>query len=516
MTTLRKTLFAAGLLPVLPAGAQQLPNIVILMTDQQRADICGRAGFPLDVTPFADEMGAQGAWFSNAYTSAPASVPARTTMATGRFPSATHVRSNHNVRDVYKETDLPAELRDAGYQTALVGKNHCYLTPKDFDFWEEYGHWGKNVLITARDSAFHHFLDQDAKGQYLEPSPFGVEDQSPFREVSTALDWLGQVDRSRPFFLCISMAEPHNPYQVPEPYYSMFPPEKLPKAASSRSDLQLKGSKFEQLARLEDESCRDLQRDLPRLKSNYLGMLRLIDDQQRRLVEGLKEKGLYDTTVFLIIADHGDYFGEYGLIRKGAGVPESLIRIPMVWFGKGIKCSGRLPEYVSIADVFPTLCAVAGRPLPRGVQGRNLLPLLEGRDVPEREFRSIVVEQGFGGEDMADSTRTFEQEGALQKPEGKVAWFDELNSWTQSGARRAVVSDGWKLVLDSYGKGELYDLSADPAELRNLYDDPSFTQRKTSLLEELGMWLIRLQDPLPVPRTRYKFTQHENNYHFIK
>ena len=78
------------------------------------------------------------------------------------------------------------------------------------------------------------------------------------------------------------------------------------------------------LVELEDTACPNLAEDLPRLRGNYLGMLRLIDDQTKRLIEGFKAAGLYENTIFVVLSDHGDYCGEYGLIRKGAGVPECL------------------------------------------------------------------------------------------------------------------------------------------------------------------------------------------------
>lgn len=87
------------------------PNIVIIMTDQQRADLCGREGFPLAVTPYVDQLAQENVWFNKAYTVAPASSPARCSMFTGRFPSATHVRTNHNIPDIFFEQDLVGVLR---------------------------------------------------------------------------------------------------------------------------------------------------------------------------------------------------------------------------------------------------------------------------------------------------------------------------------------------------------------------------------------------------------------------
>ena len=127
------------------------PNIVIIMTDQQRADLCGREGFPLAVTPYVDQLAQENVWFNKAYTVAPASSPARCSMFTGRFPSATHVRTNHNIPDIFFEQDLVGVLKENGYKTALVGKNHAYLKPADLDFWSEYGHWGKNKKTTPEE-----------------------------------------------------------------------------------------------------------------------------------------------------------------------------------------------------------------------------------------------------------------------------------------------------------------------------------------------------------------------------
>ena len=124
------------------------PNIVVIMTDQQRADLCGREGFPLEVTPFVDRLAQENVWFNKAYTVMPASSPARCSMFTGRFPSATHVRTNHNIPDISYQQDLVGVLKENGYKTALVGKNHAYLKPADLDFWSEYGHWGKHKKTT--------------------------------------------------------------------------------------------------------------------------------------------------------------------------------------------------------------------------------------------------------------------------------------------------------------------------------------------------------------------------------
>ena len=117
---------AIGLMSAVSALSQnKSPNVVIFMTDQQRADLCGREGFPLDVTPYVDSLASENAWFYKAYTTMPASSPARCSMFTDRFPSVTDVRTNHNLSDINFQTDMIKVLKDKGYKTALVGKKSC-------------------------------------------------------------------------------------------------------------------------------------------------------------------------------------------------------------------------------------------------------------------------------------------------------------------------------------------------------------------------------------------------------
>ena len=239
----------------------------------------------------------------------------------------------------------------------------------------------------------------------------------------------------------------------------------------------------------------------------------MIDDQMKRLVEEIKSYGLDDNTLFIILSDHGDYCGEYGLIRKGSGVAESLTRIPMIWAGYGIKPQNKpMDAHVSIVDIFPTLCSVIGAEIPVGVQGRSLWPMLKGDDYPREEFSSIMVEQGYGGEDFTmEEPLTFEEAGSCRTDvEGS---FDGLNPWTQSGSLRMVRKGDWKLAMDNNGRGELYNLEADPSEINNLFGNKKYISEQLDFLKELLTWNIRLQDPLPVPRRQYPFKRNPYNYH---
>ena len=491
------------------------PNVIIIMADQLRVDLTQREGYPLNTMPFADSLARAGAWFNKAYTAAPASGPARVCMLTGRFPKATHVRSNHNIQDAFYTKDLFDMASEQGYKTALIGKNHSHLSKERVDYWSPYNHGGQNSdKKSEKGRVLDEYLGTLDMYAGMEPSPYGVEAQLPYRMVDDASAWIESLDKA-PFLMWFSIAEPHNPYQTCEPYYSMFPPGSLPQMRSSAKDRSVKGTEYELLAEMMSMGHVGYEDNLQRLRSVYHGMLRMIDDQFARLISELKRQNMYDNTIILFIADHGDYVGEYGLMKKGVGLDDVITRIPMQWTGPGIRSSSEPHSaHVSIVDIFPTICEIMHAPIPVGVQGRSLWPLLQGKSYPQKEFGSIIAEDGFGGmyytkEDATD----YKEEGAVGK---KGLFFDELNTWTQSGTMRMLRKDDWKLVYDMDGNGYLYNLANDPSELVNQFENKVFEQIRNDLIQSLLHWEIATEDPLPVPRNRYRFKRNEHNYLFKK
>lgn len=495
------------------------PNIVLIITDQFRADACKREGFELNTTPFLDSLAETGTWFDRAYCASPACVPSRTSMITGRFPTATRVKSNMNIQDAVFSKDLFQVANEKGYNTALIGKNHTYLKPKDLDYWKGYFHLGVDKAETPEQQAFNDYLKTTHFYMDKDPAPFPAEMQLPAQIVKTAEDWVdnGAKKGNKPFLLYMSIPEPHNPYQVSEPYYSMFPPESLPPVAVGAEVLPEKGPKWVVQKKMMEMGYPGFEKNIPRIRSNYYGMLRLIDDQIKGFVDHLKKTGDYDNTIFIFVSDHGDFTGEYGLIKKGVEVAECLTRIPMIWHGPGI-VQNKAPHtaHVSNVDIMPTICEIMDMDLPDGVQGRSLWPLLTGKDYPKDEFSSIFVQQGFGGLHFTNLEEydPYTQDGTIAKGETQ---FDELNTWTQSGTLRMLRKGDWKLAYDMQGHGQLYNLKEDPAEVNNLYGNTEFAEKQTEMLEDLLAWELRAQDPLPLPhpsKTReYGFRRDPHNYY---
>jgi len=497
---------ATAALPAAPAPRR--PNIIIVMADQHRAGLTKRSGYPLDTMPALDRLAARGAAFDHAWCTSPLCVPSRVSLLTGRWPHAHRVRENSAGQSATFSKDIYDVAKELGYRTGLAGKNHSYLRPQKLDFWREYGHLGgwKASGAPKELGEFDDWMERLNHGVSPVATPFPVETQLPYRIVSDAIEFI-QGAGGNPFALWVSFPEPHNPYQVPKPYFDMFPPGEVPGRAAGPEALERKGFKWRWLGQLEEATYPGYDNTWRRTKSNYLGMLRLIDDQLARLVAHLERARLMDDTIVVYLADHGDYLTDYGLMRKGVELPECLTRIPMVWAGRGVRAQSANPAFVSIADVMPTFCEAMGAGIPVGAQGRSLWPLLRGEAYPKDEFRGMYAEVGFGGMHYDESDKPAFSMAQMQRRPDSIKTFDELNPVTQSGLLKMVRLGDWKLCFDMLGEGQLYDLAADPGELKNLYGDPRHAPQQMRLLEELLQWTIRTEDNLPTARYPAKWPE---------
>ena len=267
------------------------------------------------------------------------------------------------------------------------------MKPEKLDFWREYNDLaGWQPANPPKEIV--EFDDWRRKlnfGVSHVPTPFPMETQFAYRIVSNAIEFLDQVG-DRPFALEVSFPEPHDPEQVPKPYFDMYPPDQVPERNVGSDALKYKGFQWQWMRGLQESIYPRYDESWRRYVSNYIGSLRMIDDQLARLLHHMEQKGVLEKTIIVYVADHGDYVMEYGLMRKGVGVPEALARIPMIWNGPGI-VAGERPIFVSIADVMPTLCEAIGAEIPHGVQGRSLWPILQGK-----EYRAGGISKHLRGE----------------------------------------------------------------------------------------------------------------------
>lgn len=498
----------------------QRPNIILIMTDQQQARACGREGFPWDITPHQDTMAHEGVWFDKAYTPIPLCGPARVSLFTGRRPTSTGIRCNRITQPRYQK-DLFDVLKAANYKTAMIGKNHTHLEEKDCDFWYQHDHQGahtdKGIAGAERNSmevdfdawlgSLHHWISN-------KPTPFPLHCQSPARLIKTAKKWISKNRNTEPFFMHLSINEPHNPYQVPEPYFSMFRNEKLPPVIGDKTKYKEKGFKWEVTGKIQRKAKEDFDQKFEDYRYNYYSMCRLIDDQIKSLEEHLSNEGILENTILFFISDHGDFVGDYGLMRKGPGLPETLCRVPFIVKGAGIQSRKKVHDaHVNLIDIFPTICEIIGQDIPEGVQGKSLAPLLRGEEYPKQDFDTAFCETGYGGlnynwEDQPDLDKYISPKGVS---------FNELNEYSLGGSMRMVRFNNWKLISEISGKQELYDLKEDPGELYNRIDskDPAHLKIKAELMEKMILMLIQNEEPLSnVSKSSYpdKLKTHPRNF----
>jgi arylsulfatase A-like enzyme len=459
------------------------PNVVLIMTDQQRGGVTARRGFPLDTMPFVDSIAERGTWTDRHYAAVPQCVPGRASVLTGRTSSGNGVRINPQIKAPTYERDLVDVMNGSGYEVGFSGKDHCYLDGTRMDHWYTLGHQGGSPRNESQ-RRYDEWLEELGFGVSFEPAPVDPEDTCAGRIVSDSIEWIDSLDEERPFFLNMWLPEPHSPYHAPEPYFSLFDPDDVPDLPSDASDAEKKGFDYvvAQNANLLPERLPEgvtFEEALPEIRSIYYGMIRVVDDQLLRFVEFLEDRGLREDTLLVFTSDHGDYAGSYGMMRKGAGLCEALTNVPLVVDGPGVERSdGAHPMHTALWDLLPTLADAVGAEIPRGVQGRSFWPVVTGRDYPEAEFDSVYLECGDGGvpyrEPDKDDIDASDRQYALTR------------------IKRGVRSGNWKLVHDTAGRHSfrLYDIEADPDELNDVADE--HPEALADLKDELLRWSGRL------------------------
>jgi arylsulfatase A-like enzyme len=429
------------------------PNILFLMTDQHRGDTLGAAGHPCVQTPNLDRIAREGVQFRCAYTSTPSCTPARAGLLTGLSPW-NHGMLGYNRVALHYRHELPQMLRDAGYQTTGIGKMH-YHPQRNLhgfhqtlldesgrvespDFVSDYRQWFRRVAPDLDpDATGIGWNDHRAKAYVL------PEELHPTRWTGdTAVEWLEGYAREAPFFLKVSFARPHSPYDPPARFMDLYAGADIPPA--------LVGDWAERNARRGEAYPNDLARgdlgpDAPlAARQGYYGNVTFIDEQIGRILRVLEQRGWMDNTLILMTADHGDMLGDHHLWRKTYGY-EGSARIPMlIRWPKGMTRAKRgqvRAEPVELRDVLPTCLDAAGVAYDESeFDGRSMLNLARGRT---RGWRETL--------DLEHST----------------CYWPE-NQWTG-------LTDGRHkyIYYAPTGQQELFDLQDDPGELHDLAGDPA-------------------------------------------
>jgi arylsulfatase A-like enzyme len=174
----------------------------------------------------------------------------------------------------------------------------------------------------------------------------------------------------------------------------MFPPEAVPTRCAGPEAFKNMGSRARWEYQLQQDNFPDTENKWRRYVSNYLGELRIIDDQIARLNGHLEKRNLANRTLVVFTANHGDYLMNYGLGRKGVGLYEDLTHTPQIWWGYGVRPAKSVERmFTSMADLILTFCEAMGAEIPQGVQGRSLWPLLQGQEFSRRRIPQYLLER---------------------------------------------------------------------------------------------------------------------------
>lgn len=424
--------------------SKQRPNILLLFTDQQRYDALGAMGNPHIRTPNLDELASRGALFSKTYCNSPVCMPSRQSMMTGRYPAETGCTAN----GIEMRDDMPTlahMLAEHGYHTANFGKLH-FTNHATRDHSAPHPHFGFDELELSDepgcyDDAYIQWVtdhDPDAVEACRCAPPPAVSQTSdrPPRALHHPYVFEGPehlthsafvADRTiefikrrktnaEPFFAVAGFYAPHCPLNPPKWFVRMYDPDTLPAPVMNEG---------ENILGLTTEQWR-------RVKQFYYALISHVDDQVGKILKALDDAGLRERTVVIFTSDHGEHLGDHGLVAKGPPGYEPVLRVPLIVDDPGTPGGIVRNELIELVDVAPTILDCAEVPVPDGLSGRSLRPLLT--QSPHMQWRESIYSEH-------------------REPGGK--------SWKMMRTHRykyAVCSDGQEL---------LFDLDEDPHELNN-------------------------------------------------
>jgi arylsulfatase A-like enzyme len=298
-------------------GSASRPRSVLLISvDTLRADRLGSYGYTAASTPVMDGLAARGLRFAQATTVVPLTLPAHTSLLTGTFPTFHGVRDNSGYYAGDSLTTLAETLKPLGYRTGgFVG---AFVLD---------GRWGLA-------QGFDYYFDDFDLADFDMTRGLDTAQRPGAAVVDKALAWLGD-DRERPFFAWVHLYDPHSPYEPPEPYRTRF-----------------SGT----------------------MQRAYDGEIAATDAQIGRLLSALESTGQLDSTLVVLVGDHGESLGEHGELQHGFFVYDAAVHIPLIIAGPGVP-TRTITDQVRIVDVMPTVLDLLGVPAPAETQGQSLLAL---------------------------------------------------------------------------------------------------------------------------------------------
>lgn len=475
---MKHTILISGLaLPILmPQGAhaQKKTNIILIVTDQQRGDALGCAGKYGILTPNIDSLASDGFFFDNAYTAAPSSTPARAGLLTGMTPWHHGLLGYSNKIGEHYTFEMPQMLRDNGYLTLGIGKMHW--TPQNalhgfhatiIDesgrvespyFCSDYRKWFQTMAPGVNPDSTGIGWNSHAAAAYklderLHPTAWTGE---------TAVSTIRHYDpqSGRPLFLKVSFARPHSPYDPPQRVLDLYNDTEIPAAAHAEWSDAI-GAKVTDPAKEPNAAFGQFSDEyVANTRRHYFAAITFIDEQVGEIVKALKEKGMYDNTLIVFTSDHGDMMGDHNHWRKtypyeGSAAIPMVMKVPASLQTLAEKGSV-IHQPVELRDILPTFLVAAGDTVPAEMDGMPMYRLLTDKNP---EWRRWI--------DLEHST-CYNADGdwcALTDGKMKYIWFQRT------------------------GTEQLFDLTADPDETRNVIKDRKYAATASEMRQALARHL---------------------------
>lgn len=482
------------------------PHIIIFNPDEMRGDALAHLGNPASITPNLDAFAANEAVsFGQAYCQNPVCVPSRCSFFTGLYP---HVRGHRTMSHLLRpgETSMLKELKEAGYYVWMNDRND--LTAGQIPGWTEshateiyYSGQKKqgpgNVNPDQRGEPGNKYYYSHYEGQ-LKCNAEGKNYNGDDEVVDAAIERIHNRPADQPLCMFLGLVYPHTPYRVEEPYFSAIDRAKLPKRvhADDCTGKPLMEAEIRKYAGMQDFN----DADWDELRAVYLGMCMKIDVQFGKLVEALKEEGIYDDCAIFFLSDHGDFTGDFDLPEKAQNCFEDcLTRVPLL-----IKPPKNIPldpgisnSMVELVDFYATAMDLAGVQPTHTHFGHSLRPVLADRSAKVRDY--VFCEGGRQpGETHCDEYHRNSKNGK-GAPTTTVYWPKmKAQSEDDAHAKGIMMRDErYKYISRTVGKDELYDLQADPQEMTNRIDDESLAPVVVDMQRKMLKWLEATDDIVP-------------------
>jgi len=440
----------------------QRPNVLLLVSDDQRPDTIRALGNPIIHTPHLDSLVREGTAFTRAIAPNPICVPSRAEIMTGcdGFRNHVGVSSNRMNPELMRWADC---MRQAGYHAWYVGKWMNDGRPTTQGYEESDGLFAEGGAPWWVDQVDYHgrpvtgyrgWVFQGDKGIKFPEKGVGLTPGIDKEFADAAIRFIRRK-RETPFFLHVNFTAPHDPLLMPPGYEGKYDPEKIPLPPNFLPRHPFDHGNFEG----RDEKLlpwprtpKDVREDL----AVYYAVISYMDEQLGRILAALEATGQADNTIVIFTSDQGLAMGSHGL-RGKQNMYEHTVGAPLIFRGPGIPKGQRRDAQCYLRDLYPTVCDLAGIEIPATVQGRSLAPVLRG------EVDSIYT-----------------------------AVFGHF-----ADAQRMIRTDRWKLVhYPKVEKYQLFDLANDPYELENLAVGPCHATVFAELRAKLEAWQKEVGDPL--------------------